>query len=62
MVIPEKLQRCNGTKLRVRITGYSVYGMKIKRHDKSVFNANYIDTNAFYPKAYYAQPRGSFRR
>ncbi|KAH9722711.1 Disease resistance-like protein DSC1 [Citrus sinensis] len=30
--------------------------------DKSMFNANYAYTNAFHPKAYYAQPRGNFKR
>ena len=27
-----------------------------------MFNANYAYTNAYYPKAFYAQPRGGFRR
>lgn len=29
-----------------------------EQDDKSVFNSNY----AYYPKVFYAQPRGSFRR
>ena len=33
-----------------------------EQDDKSVFNANYAYTNAYYPKAYYAQPRGSFKQ
>ncbi|KAK9200295.1 hypothetical protein WN944_015492 [Citrus x changshan-huyou] len=30
--------------------------------DKSMFNANYAYTNAYYPRADFAQPRGSFKR
>ena len=30
--------------------------------DKSMFNANYAYTNAYYLRAYFAQPRGSFKR
>ena len=29
---------------------------------KSVINANYAYGNAYYPKAYYAHPRGNFKR
>ena len=31
------------------------------QEDKSVINANYEYTNAFHPKAYYAQPMGNFK-
>lgn len=30
--------------------------------DKSVINTNYAYANAYYPKAYYAQPRRNFKR
>ena len=33
-----------------------------EQDEKSVFNANYAYTNAYFPKAYYAQPKGSFKR
>ena len=33
-----------------------------EKDDKNVFNANYACTNAYYPRAYFAQPRGSFKR
>ncbi|KAH9769131.1 retrovirus-related pol polyprotein from transposon RE1 [Citrus sinensis] len=33
-----------------------------EQNDKSMFNANYAYTNAYYPRAFYAQSRNNFRR
>lgn len=33
-----------------------------EQDDKSVFNTNYTYSNEYYPKAFYGQPRESFRR
>lgn len=33
-----------------------------EQDEKSMFNVNYAYANAYYPKAFYAQPRGNFKR
>lgn len=30
--------------------------------NKNMFNANYVHANAYYHKAYYAQPKGNFTK